>query len=49
MHPGTDGLRPTWARLPDAEFVVVPDAGHAFSEPGTLDVLVRTTDRFADG
>lgn len=35
------------ARLPEAELVVVPDAGHAFSEPGTLDALVRTTDRFA--
>ncbi|MFK5633215.1 prolyl aminopeptidase [Ornithinimicrobium sp. LYQ103] len=35
------------ARLPDAEFVVVPDAGHAFSEPGILDALVRATDRFA--
>lgn len=35
------------ARLPDARFVVVPDAGHAFSEPGTLDQLVRATDGFA--
>jgi proline iminopeptidase len=35
------------ARLPGAEFVVVPDAGHAFSEPGILDALVRATDRFA--
>lgn len=35
------------ARLPDAELTVVPDAGHAFSEPGTLDALVRATDRFA--
>ncbi len=37
------------ARMPHAEFVVVPDAGHAFSEPGTLDALVRATDRFAEG
>lgn len=36
------------ARLPDAEFVVVPDAGHAFTEPGILDALIRATDRFAD-
>ena len=36
-------------RLPDADFVVVPDAGHAFSEPGTLDALVRATDRLAAG
>lgn len=35
------------ARLPDAEFVVVPDAGHAFSEPGILDALIRTTNRLA--
>ena len=34
-------------RLPDARFVVVPDAGHAFSEPGTLDQLVRATDELA--
>ncbi|MFX0538035.1 prolyl aminopeptidase [Ornithinimicrobium sp. Y1847] len=35
------------AGLPEAHFVVVPDAGHAFSEPGTLDALVRATDAFA--
>lgn len=35
-------------RLPGARFVLVPDAGHAFSEPGTLDALVRATDSFAD-
>jgi len=35
------------ARLPEAEFTVIPDAGHAFSEPGTLDALVRATDRRA--
>ncbi len=35
------------AQLPRARFVVVPDAGHAFSEPGTLDQLVRATDDFA--
>ena len=35
-------------RLPEADFVVVPDAGHAFSEPGTLDALVRAPDRLAD-
>ncbi len=33
---------------PEAEFVVVPDAGHAFDEPGILDALVTATDRFAD-
>lgn len=30
-----------------AEFVLVPDAGHAFNEPGILDQLIRATDRFA--
>ncbi|GAA4876321.1 prolyl aminopeptidase [Serinicoccus chungangensis] len=35
------------ARLPGADLTVVPDAGHAFSEPGTLDALIRATDRFA--
>ena len=33
--------------LPDAEFVVVPDAGHAYDEPGITDALVSTTDRLA--
>jgi proline iminopeptidase len=32
---------------PEAEFQVIPDAGHAASEPGTLDALVSATDRFA--
>ncbi|MDO5741301.1 MAG: prolyl aminopeptidase [Ornithinimicrobium sp.] len=35
------------AGLPKARFVVVPDAGHAFSEPGNLDALIRATDAFA--
>ncbi|GAA0250952.1 prolyl aminopeptidase [Cryptosporangium japonicum] len=34
--------------LPEAEFVLVDDAGHAFDEPGILDALVTATDRFAD-
>jgi proline iminopeptidase len=29
---------------PEAELVVVPDAGHAGSEAGTVDALVRATD-----
>ena len=33
---------------PQAEFHLIPDAGHAFKEPGILDRLVRATDRFAD-
>ncbi|GGM10638.1 prolyl aminopeptidase [Nakamurella endophytica] len=33
---------------PGSELVMVPDAGHAFDEPGILDALVTATDRFAD-
>ncbi|HET8613620.1 MAG TPA: prolyl aminopeptidase [Sphingomonas sp.] len=33
---------------PEAEFHLIPDAGHAYSEPGTLDRLLRATDAFAD-
>lgn len=31
---------------PEAKFVIVPDAGHAASEPGIVDALVRATDDF---
>lgn len=31
---------------PEAAFIMVPDAGHAASEPGIADALVRATDRF---
>lgn len=33
--------------LPEADFHVVADAGHAFDEPGIADQLVRATDRYA--
>jgi proline iminopeptidase len=33
--------------LPDAEFVVVPDAGHSATEPGIARALRDATDRFA--
>ncbi len=33
---------------PEAEFHLIPDAGHAYSEPGTLDRLIRATDFQAD-
>jgi len=33
--------------LPDADFVLVDDAGHAYDEPGILDALIEATDRFA--
>lgn len=32
---------------PEAELHIVDDAGHAFSEPGILDRLIRATDGFA--
>jgi proline iminopeptidase len=34
---------------PDADFHLIEGAGHAYSEPGILDQLIRATDRFADG
>lgn len=40
-----DTLATAW---PDAELRVIPDAGHAGLERGTIDALVRATDRFAD-
>jgi len=33
---------------PGSELIVVPDAGHAASEPGLRGALVEATDRFAD-
>lgn len=33
--------------LPNAEFIVVPDAGHAYDEPGIADAIIRTTDGYA--
>jgi len=32
---------------PEAEFHLIEGAGHAFSEPGILDQLIRATDRYA--
>lgn len=32
---------------PDSEFHLIEGAGHAWSEPGILDQLIRATDRFA--
>jgi proline iminopeptidase len=34
---------------PEADFHLVPDAGHAFDEPGILTHLLDATDRFAGG
>lgn len=33
---------------PEAEFIVVPDAGHSVSEPGITHALIEASDRFAD-
>jgi proline iminopeptidase len=33
---------------PEAEFHIIPDAGHAYNQPGILDRLIRATDQFAD-
>ena len=35
------------AALPEADLVMVPDAGHSFDEPGILSALIEATDRFA--
>jgi proline iminopeptidase len=35
-------------RWPEAEFHIVPDAGHAASEPGILDRLIQATDSFRE-
>ena len=35
------------AAWPEAEFHLIPDAGHAFDEPGNLNALIEATDRFA--
>jgi proline iminopeptidase len=32
---------------PEAEFVIVPDAGHSMTEPGIRSALIDATDRFA--
>ncbi|TFB51760.1 prolyl aminopeptidase [Cryobacterium tagatosivorans] len=32
---------------PEAEFRMIPDAGHAFDQPGNLDAIIEATDRFA--
>ncbi|HEY9629222.1 MAG TPA: prolyl aminopeptidase [Coleofasciculaceae cyanobacterium] len=34
--------------LPEAEFIVVPDAGHSMTEPGIRSALIQATDRFAE-
>jgi proline iminopeptidase len=36
-------LHKSW---PEASFIVIPDAGHTATEPGTTDAIVRATDQF---
>jgi proline iminopeptidase len=31
---------------PEAELVIVPDSGHAMTEPGIVDALIKATERF---
>lgn len=31
---------------PEAEFTIIPDAGHSFSEPGILSAIIEATDAF---
>ncbi|MBX9671126.1 MAG: prolyl aminopeptidase [Candidatus Obscuribacterales bacterium] len=45
-------IETAWAlhrAFPEAEFVVVPDAGHSAKEPGISRALVAATDKFAVG
>lgn len=32
---------------PEAEFIIVPNAGHSATEPGIVDALIQASDRFA--
>jgi proline iminopeptidase len=53
VHGRYDAICPlenAWAlhrAMPGSELVIVPDAGHAASEPGIRSALVEATDRFA--
>jgi proline iminopeptidase len=38
-------LHKAWA---EAEFIVIPDAGHSMTEPGIRSALIEASDRFAD-
>jgi proline iminopeptidase len=49
-----DVVCPMWSAwdlhkaLPQAEFIVVPDAGHSMTEPGIMTALLDASDRFVD-
>jgi proline iminopeptidase len=38
-------LQKAW---PEAEFIIIPDAGHAAMEPGIRSALIEATERFKD-
>ena len=40
-----DALHRVW---PEAEYIIVPDAGHSALEPGIRTALIDATNRFAD-
>ncbi len=42
-----DGALALQSAWPGSKLVIVPDAGHAASEPGIVDALIDATDRFA--
>lgn len=33
-------------KWPESRLTIIPDAGHAYNEPGTLDAIIRATDSF---
>ena len=45
--PLAERVGPAQARWPEAELVIVPDAGHSAFEPGIALSLRRATDRYA--
>ena len=51
MEPDrAEGLAGQWAlhrAWPKSEFYPIEGAGHAYSEPGILDQLIRATDKYA--
>jgi proline iminopeptidase len=44
----TKGAWDLHRRWPEAQFEIVPDAGHVAFEPGTTDRLIQATDRFRE-
>jgi proline iminopeptidase len=54
VHGRYDAVTPVSAAInlhnawPDSQLRIVPDGGHAMTEPGIVDELVRATHRYAD-